>query len=50
MEDRIIITTERETLEIKIMIEIGVGHTKDRIEVKGSVEVLKTVDKGQVQG
>ena len=30
MEDRIVIATEGETLEIKIMIQIGVGHTKDR--------------------
>ena len=35
MEDRIIITIEGETLEIKIMIEIGVGHMKDRIEIEG---------------
>ena len=39
MEDRIIIiTTEGETLEIKIRIEIGVGHTKDRIEIEGMAE------------
>ena len=50
MGDRIIITTERETLEIKITIEIGVGHTRDRIEVAGMVEALVTVDQGQVQG
>ena len=50
MEDRIIITTEGETLEIKITIGIGVGHTKDRIETEGMVEALVTVDQGQVQG
>ena len=50
MGDRIIITTEGETLEIKRMIEIGVGHTKDRIEVEGMVEALVIVDQGQVQG
>ena len=51
MGDRIIIiTTEGETLEIKIMIEIGVGYSKDRIEMEGMVEVLVTVDQGQVQG
>ena len=32
MGDRVIITTEGETLEIKLMIEIGVGHIKDRID------------------
>ena len=31
MGDRIIITTEGESLEIKIMAGIGVGHMKDRI-------------------
>ena len=51
MGDRIIIRTiEGEMLEIKIMIEIGVGHTKDRIEMEGMVEALVTVDQGQVQG
>ena len=50
MGDKIIITTEGETLEIKITIEIGVGHTKDRIEMEGQVEALVTVDQGQVQG
>ena len=46
----IIITIEGETLEIKIMIEIGVGHKTDRIEMEGMVEALVTVDQGQVQG
>ena len=51
MGDRIIIiTTEGETLEIKIMIGIGAGHTKDRIETEGTVDTLITVDQGQVQG
>ena len=50
MGDRIIITTEGETLEIKIMIEIGVSHTKDRIEIEGIVEALAIVVQGQVQG
>ena len=31
------------------MIEIGVGHTKDRTEIEGMVEALVTVDQGQVQ-
>ena len=51
MGDRIIIITiEGETLEIKIMIEIGVGHMKDRIEMDGMVEALVTVDHSQVLG
>ena len=50
MEDRIIIPTEGETLEIKFMIEIGVGHMKDKIEIEGMVEASVTVDQGQVQG
>ena len=50
MGDRIIITTEGETLEIKIMIEIGAGHTKDRIEIEEMVETLVTVDQGHIQG
>ena len=49
MEDRIIIIMEGETFEIKITIEIGVGHTKDRIEIGGMLEVLVTLDHGQVQ-
>ena len=44
MGSRIITTTGRETLEIKIMIGIGVGHTEDRIETEGRVEALVTVD------
>ena len=50
MGDQIIISTEDETLEIKIMIEIEVGLTKDRIETEGMVEALVTVDQGQVLG
>ena len=34
----------------QIMIGIGVGDMKDRKEIKGTVEVLQTVDQGQVQG
>ena len=45
-----IITTEGGTLEIKIMIETGVGHMRDRVEIKGMVEALVIVDQGQVQG
>ena len=50
MGGRIIITTEGETLAIKIMIGIGVGHMKDRIDTEGMIEILVTVDQGQVQG
>ena len=50
MGDQIIITTEGETLGIKIMIEIGVCHMKDGTEIGGMVEVLVIVDQGQVQG
>ena len=45
-----IITREGETLEDKIIIRIGVGHTKDRTEIEGMVEELVIVDQGQVQG
>ena len=30
------------------MVGIGVGHTKDRIEIEGVVEALVRVDEGQV--
>ena len=50
MGGKIIAITEGETLEIKIMTGIGVGHTKDRAETEGTVEALVIVDQGQVQG
>ena len=50
MGDKIIIITEAETLEIKIMIGIGVCHMKERIETEGMIEALVTVDQDQVQG
>ena len=40
MGDRIIIITEGEALEIKIMI--GVGHMRERIETEGMIEALVT--------
>ena len=43
-------TIEGETLGIKIMIEIVVGHMKDGTEIEGMVEALIIVDQGQVQG
>ena len=39
MGDRIIIT-DGKTLEIKIMIQIGVGHMKDRIETEEAIECI----------
>ena len=42
--------TEEETLEIKIMTGIGVGHVKGRVEIEGTVGTLVIVDQGQVQG
>ena len=48
MGDKIVIT-EGEILEIKITIGIAVGHMKDRIETEWMIEVLVTVDQGQVQ-
>ena len=50
MWDRLIITAEGETLEIKPMTEIAVGHMKGRIEIEGMVEALVAVGQGQVQG
>ena len=46
----IVVITEGETLGVKIMIGIGVGHMKDRTEIEETVEALVTVDQGQVQG
>ena len=50
MGGQIITIIEGETLEVKIMIGIGVGHTRDRTEMERTVEALVTVDQGQVQG
>ena len=47
MGDRII--TEGETLEIKIMIGVGVGHMRNRMVIEGMIEALVTVDQDQVQ-
>ena len=44
-----IIIAEGETLEIKIMIGIGVGHMRDIIETEGMIEALVTVVQDQVQ-
>ena len=45
----IIIVTEGETVETKIMIEIGVGPMRDKIETEEMIEVLVTVDQEQLQ-
>ena len=50
MGDQIITIPEGETLGIKITIEIGLGHMRDRGVIEGMVEALATVDQGQVQG
>ena len=48
MED--ITSTEEVVTEIKLIIEEGVGHLKDRIEVGEMTEVGVTVGLGQVLG
>ena len=48
MGDRIVIT-ERETLEIRIMIGIGVGNIRDKIETEVVIEALVTIDQDQVR-
>ena len=40
----------RGTLETKIIIGIGVGHIRDKIETEGMIEALVTVDQDQVLG
>ena len=42
-------SNRRETLETKIMIEIRVGHMRDKTETEEMIEVLVTVDPDQVQ-
>ena len=42
MEDIIMIITEEVVIEVKIMIGIGVGHMKDRIETEETVEAQVT--------
>ena len=36
MGDQIITIREGKILEVKIMTGIGVGHTKDRLEIEGT--------------
>ena len=50
MADTIIIITEEVVIEVKVMIGIGVGHMKDRIETEETIEVLIIVGQDQVQG
>ena len=49
MEGIIIVIIEEVVTEIKIMIEIGVCHIKDRIEAEETVDVQVIVDQDQVQ-
>ena len=44
MEGIIIVIIEEVAIEIKIMIEIRVGHMKDRIEMEETVEAQVIVD------
>ena len=48
MED--ITVTEEVVMEIKLIMEEGVGHMKDRIEVGEMTEMRVTVGLGQVLG
>ena len=50
MEGIIIVIIEEVVIEIKITIEIGLGHMTDRIEMKETVEVQVIVEWDQVQG
>ena len=49
MGDIIIITGEV-VIEVKVMIGIGVGHTRDKIETEERIEVLVILGQDQVQG
>ena len=49
MEGIVLVATEEVVIGIKIMIEIGVGYMKDRIETEETVEVQVIVDQDQVQ-
>ena len=46
----IIIITEEVVIEVKVMIGIGVGHMKNRIETEETIGVLVIVGQDQVQG
>ena len=46
----ITIITEEVVIEVKVMIGIGVGHIKDKIETEKTVEVLVIVGQDQIQG
>ena len=47
-EGIIMITIEEVAIEIKIIIEIGVGHLKDRAEIGEMTEAQVTAGLGQV--
>ena len=48
--ETIIMIIEGMTIEVKVMVEIGVGHYIDRIEVGEEIEVQVMVGLGQDQG
>ena len=50
MGDLIITMVQREIIEVKIMIGIGLGHMRDRTEIEGTAEVQAIVDQDIVQG
>ena len=49
MGDLIIIMIQKEVIEVKIRIGIGVGHMRDRLEIEEIAEVQATVDQDLVQ-
>ena len=48
IEGIIIITIEEVTIEIKIIIGIGVGHLKDKVQIGEMAEAKITVGPGEV--
>ena len=48
IEGIMITRIEEATIEIKIILEIGVGHLKDKVEIGVMAEVQVTVGLGQV--
>ena len=50
MGEIILIITEEVVIEVKVMIGIGVGCIKDRIQTEETIEVLVIVGQDQAQG
>ena len=44
----IVMIIEGETLGIKIMIGIGVGHMRDKVEIEDTIEALVTADQDHI--